>query len=411
MIQGKNIIIFGSDKWEYPGMQQTIMRLLSRHNRILFVSPLGTRKISIKFSEIGIYSKRALRMFKRDNHHGGESSNGVFFCNPWMIPLVYNKMIMQFNRSLMQAQFSGLLSRLAFDEYILWIGTPTAASFLDLFEPTLLIYNPVDRYSKFSFVDSEKIAEYERVVASRADAIICTADAIRRDLEPYNRHCFTVTHGVDVNHFHSAFRKNGVPEDLRNIPGPIIGFIGGIADWVNFDLLLEVSRRYPDANLVLIGRTYPEVRGLERLKMQPNIHFLGQKDYKVLPEYLKHFSVCLIPYVINERLIAVDPIKLREYLTLGKPVVSVDLPEVRKLQEVVYIGKNNEDFVNKIGKALKENDPGTIEDRIRVAWKSDWGAKIEEISEIIRGALRRKHSLTDGSDPSSRFGGKREVSE
>jgi glycosyltransferase involved in cell wall biosynthesis len=390
MIKGKNIIFFGSDKWEYPGLQQTIMKLLSQNNRILFVNPLGTRKISIKFSEFGIYFNRAIRIFQRYPKQSGEVPQNIFFCNPWMIPFVYNGTIMKLNKSIMHVQFSRLLSKLEFDQYILWVGTPTAASFLDIFDPTLIIYNPVDRYSEFSFVDSAKIANYERYIASRADAIICTADAIRKDLEPYNSHCFTVTHGVDVNHFHSAFQNNGVPEDMKNIPGPIIGFIGGLADWVNFDLLLDVANGYPDASLVLIGKTSPEVRGLEKLESQSNVHFLGYKNYNVLPDYLKQCAVCLIPYVINERLVAVDPIKLREYLALGKPVVSVDLPEVRKLQEVVYIGDNNKDFVDKIGKAMTEDNPSLTEERIRVALRSDWGAKIEEISSIVNDALARK---------------------
>ena len=390
MIEGKNFIIFGSDKWEYPGMQQTIMRFLSRKNRILFVNPLGTRKVSIKFSEFGIYLHRVVRIFQNNNNHRNETPHNIYFCNPRMVPLVYNRTVMQFNKLIMQAQFSRLLSRLAFDNYVLWVGTPTAASFLDIFDPELLVYNPVDRYSKFSFVDSAKIANYERDIASRADAVICTAEAIRRDLEPYNSRCFTVTHGVDVNHFQSALQKDSVPEDIKNISGPIIGFIGGIADWVDIDLLIDVSKRYPDANLVLIGKTNPDVRGLSQLESRPNVHFLGYKEYRVLPDYLKQFTVCLIPYVINERLVAVDPIKLREYLAQGKPVVSVDLPEVRKLQDVVYIGENSKDFVGKIGKAMAEDNPSLNEERIRVARQSDWGAKIEEISDIVNDAIERR---------------------
>ena len=389
MIKGKNIVIFGSNKWEYPGLQQTVMRLLSKNNRILFVNPLGTRRIALKFSEFGIYFNRAIRIFQHNNHND-EISKNISICNPWMVPLVYNRTIMKLNKSIMHAQFSKLLSRLGFDDYILWVGTPTAASYLEVFDPTLLIYNPVDRYSEFSFVDSAKIADYERHIASRADAIICTADAIRNDLVPYNSNCFTVTHGVDVNHFHSAFQNNDVPSDMKNIPGPIIGFIGGVADWVNFDLLLDVAIRYPDANLVMIGKTYPDVKGLGQLEKQTNVHFLGYKDYKVLPDYLKQCAVCLIPYVINERLLAVDPIKLREYLALGKPVVSVDLPEVRKLRDVVYIGKNKNDFVDKIGKAMTEDNPSLAEERIRVAWQSDWKVKIEEISTIVNDAFARK---------------------
>jgi transcriptional regulator of aromatic amino acid metabolism len=106
----------------------------------------------------------------------------------------------------------------------------------------------------------------------------------------------------------------------------------------------------------------------------------------------------LIPFVINELIVAVDPIKLREYLALGKPVVSTDLPEVRKLQDVVYIGKNNKDFVDKIAKAIKEDNPTLTEERIRVAWQSDWGVKIEEISAIIHDAFGRKLVSKDNND-------------
>ncbi len=391
MLQDKDIIIFGSDRWEYPGLQQTIMKVLSARNRVLFVNPLGTRRVALKASEFGIYVKRAIGTFRRSAGNGTAWTN-VFLCNPRMIPLVYNRAIMSLNRFIMRGQFRRLLARLDFREYILWAGTPTAACFLDLFDPTLLIYNPVDRYSEFSFVDRGRIVGYEREIASRADAVICTADAIRRDLEPYNDHCFTVTHGVDVGHFRSALERSDVPADLRDIPGPIIGFVGGIAEWVDLDLLHEIAERHPRASLVLIGRTHSDLNGLERLKERPNVHFLGYKEFGILPQYLKHFSVCLIPYVVNDRLVAVDPIKLREYLALGKPVVSVDLPEVRKLQDLVYLAANRTDFVAKVGEALTEDLPSLGEERVRAAWQSDWGRKIEEISEIVHDALGRRSS-------------------
>jgi hypothetical protein len=272
------------------------MKLLSRDNRILYVNALGSRKISIKLSQFGIFFKRAIRIFQRSTNQLGENSKNITVCNPWIIPLVYNSAVMELNKSIMRAQLSRLLSNLEFNNYILWVGTPTAASFLDIFDPTALIYNPVDRYSAFSFVDSEKIINYERYIASRSDAIICTADAIKKDLESYNSNCFTVTHGVDVKHFHSALNDNDVPEDIRNIRGPIIGYFGGLAEWINWNLLVDVAIRYPDANIVLIGKKSPNVRGLAKLERQPNVHFLGYKDYKVLPAYLKQFTVCLIPH-------------------------------------------------------------------------------------------------------------------
>lgn len=307
--------------------------------------------------------------------------------NPWIIPLVYNTTISKINRTLLSIQFSRLLSKLNFKNYILWIGTPSAAFLLDIFDPTLLIYNPVDRYYAFPFVNSVKTRNYERQIAANSDVIICTAEAIRKDLLPYNEYSFTVTHGVDFNHFHSALSGSNVPEDIKDIPKPIIGYFGGLSDRVNYRLLSKIEIRYPNASIVLIGKKLQDLGKLEKL---PNVHILGYRDLSVLPHYLKQFSVCLIPYHVNELMEGVDPIKLREYLCLGKAVVSVDLPEVRKLEGLVYIGKNEEDYIVKVGKAMEENSASLIEERIRAAKQSDWPVKIEQISNIVFDAFDRK---------------------
>jgi glycosyltransferase involved in cell wall biosynthesis len=199
-----------------------------------------------------------------------------------------------------------------------------------------------------------------------------------------------VTHGVDVDHFHSALNNYDVPEDIRNIRSPIIGYFGGLNEWIDWSLLVDVAIHYPDASIVLIGKRLRNVKGLEKLEQQPNVHLLGYKNYKVLPDYLRRFDVCLIPFIINELMVAVDPTKLREYLAQGKPVVSIDLPEVRKLRDVVYIGENKQDFMAKIGKAIMEEDPSLSEERIQAAWRSDWGVKIDEISAIVHDAIARR---------------------
>jgi hypothetical protein len=182
MITGQNILCFGSEKWEYQGQQQRVMRLLSKNNRILYVNSLGTRKISLRVSQFEFYFKKTINIFKKSTKKEENSLNNIITYNPRIIPLVYNNLAMQINKSIMRAQFAKLLPNLGFNNYILWAGTPTVASFLDIFDPTVLIYNPVDRFSAFSFVDHVKISNYERHVASKADAIICTSDAIRSDL-------------------------------------------------------------------------------------------------------------------------------------------------------------------------------------------------------------------------------------
>jgi len=384
MITGHNIICFGSSSWQYPGMQQTAMRLLADRNRILYVNALGSRNVSLKLSQCGFYLRRIKRLFQPNQ----AVSENAMVCNPLIIPFVYSNLATKLNRGLLRAQFQRLLHKINYRKYILWVGTPTAALFLDLFDPSLTIYNPVDRYYAFSFVNGDKVRTYEQIIASKADAIICTAEAIRTDLLPYNKDTFTVNHGVDIDHFHSALKSQTIPEDIANIQQPIIGFFGGLDEWVNFRLIRKVAYRYPNASVVLIGGKTTYSAQIEDI---PNVHLLGYKNFNELPLYLKQFTVCLIPYIINERLIAVDPVKLREYLSMGKAVVSVDLPEVRKLENLVSIGREEEEFVEMVGRAMGENSPSLVEARIRAARQSEWPVKMAEISKIVNDAFLRKN--------------------
>ena len=377
MIKGKNILCFGSEKWEYPGFQQTIMRKLSTSNRVIFVNPLGSRKAKLDYSQLNIYLRKIKRTFAKKY----APATNCLVCSPWIIPLVYNSMITPLNKQLVKYQFGKLLTKNNFRPYILWIGTPTAAFLLDLFNPEMTVYHAVDRYSEFSFVDQEKIRHYEKIVAEKADVILCTSDAIRDDLVKYNKFAYTVTHAVDTNHFNPT-RTFDIPDELKDINRPLVGFIGGLADWVDYDLLYNVAKKIPDICLVLIGRKYDSV-DFSSLQRLPNVLWLGYKDFAILPKYLNMFSVCLIPYVINDRLEAVDPIKLREYLSMGKSVVSTDLPEVRKLNHLVYIGKNADDFVAKVKVAIEENNSNLTLERVAIAQRSNWPAKISEISNIL----------------------------
>ena len=376
MISKKNILCFGSENWEYPGFQQTLMRKFSESNKVIFVNPIGSRKIKLQYSQLEIYFNKIRRTFAKRK----SPTTNCFVCSPWIIPLIYSSIITKLNQKLIKYQFSRILIKMNFDPYILWIGTPTASFILDIFNPKLIVYHAVDRYSEFSFVDREKIRLYEKKIAEKADVILCTSDAIRNDLIKYNRFTYTITHAVEFEHFHSAFIENFIPEDISDIPKPIIGYFGGLSERVNFALIKKIAIRYPHANIVLIGKIITDIN---YLKKYLNIHILGPKDYKKLPYYLKYFDVCLIPYYVNELMMGVDPIKLREYLCLGQPIVSVNLPEVKKLNHVVYIGEDEEDLIFQVGKALNEKNANLREKRIQIARQSDWSNKMDEISTIL----------------------------
>ncbi len=140
-----------------------------------------------------------------------------------------------------------------------------------------------------------------------------------------------VRNGTDFELF-NQLTPNGI---LKDINGPIIGYYGAIAEWFDTELIVHCAMEHPDWNFVLIGSTVGcDTSSLEKLK---NVHLLGEKPYKELPLYLYHFDVCTIPFKINPLTLATNPVKFYEYLSSGKPVVTVRLPELEPYADLCYL--------------------------------------------------------------------------
>src|SRR5439155_14502295 len=171
-----------------------------------------------------------------------------------------------------------------------------------------------------------------------------------------------VSHGVEVEHFApERARLAGIPADLARIKGPIVGFFGDIDDnTVDMRLVGRTARALPDVAFVFVGRfiANPEpIRGL------PNVHFLGKKTYEEVPRYGAHFDVAIMPWQRNRWIQYCNPIKLKEYLALGLPVVSIIFPEVFHYQNVIYVACDEEKFVWGIREALAGRGVGNVESR------------------------------------------------
>src|SRR5213078_3256659 len=110
-----------------------------------------------------------------------------------------------------------------------------------------------------------------------------------------------------------------VPPEIASLPRPVIGYFGLIADdWVDVPLIEHVAREFPGASVVMLGKVTADVSALAKI---PNVHLLGRKPYASLPAYCKGFDVALIPFPINEATLNSNPLKAREYLAAGLPVI------------------------------------------------------------------------------------------
>lgn len=189
-----------------------------------------------------------------------------------------------------------------------------------------------------------------------------------------------VRHGVDYDHFRAALDPAlMVPDEIANLPRPVIGYFGLIAeDWVDVSLMVHVARSFPNGTLVMLGKSTMDVSGL---KKEPNVLLLGRKTYSSLPAYCKGFDVAVIPFPISEVTLNANPLKAREYLAAGLPVVSTAIPEVEVLGQC-GIGRDPDEFVRKIRESL--NHPGPDGGRSRTMASESWAARLADVTREIQ---------------------------
>jgi glycosyltransferase involved in cell wall biosynthesis len=214
---------------------------------------------------------------------------------------------------------------------------------------------------------------------------------LRESRTPPSGRNYFLPQGVDTDHF--SRREGEPPEPLRSLPKPWIGFFGIIAPWIDQELLVRVARRHPKASVVLLGRSSTSTA---RLEAEANIHVLGEVPYAQLPQWSQWFDVGLIPFVVNELTVAANPLKLLEYLSLGIPVVSTDLPEVRKFRPLARVAETPEDFVRAVSEALDDRSSDAAKLRRMKALGFSWRA--------IAGDVKGKILAADAEDRSARGG-------
>ncbi len=159
---------------------------------------------------------------------------------------------------------------------------------------------------------------------------------------------------------------------------PRIGFFGIIREWFDVALLRYAALQRPGFEFCLIGGYSEEA--FEQLKDLKNVHLLGERDYSVLPRYLHHFDVTIIPFVINDLVRSTNPIKVYEYLAGGKSVVATDIPEIENMP-LVYPSKNPEEFVRNLDCALEASPDLTKVDAFLE--NQTWTKRFDVIAEAI----------------------------
>ncbi len=220
----------------------------------------------------------------------------------------------------------------------------------------------------------ERFRAYEQKLLDLSDVIITTAAELEqqiRSLTPKPVH--RIPNGVDDEWFRSQAASGTIPEDLASIRRPIAGYVGSIAGWFDYDLVVKCAKLVPEASFVFVGPVESGERQRQLLG-SPNIHWLGRKPYNEMPLYINAFDVCLIPFKLGDIARTTNPVKVFEYFALGKPVVSTRLLELEQFEQdsLVILGDTPEQFAMAIKDSLREQGSDCRSKRIRIAKQNSW---------------------------------------
>lgn len=239
-----------------------------------------------------------------------------------------------------------------------------------------ILYDCMDNHQYFH--DSGKnITRLETNLVKESTATIVTSEFLQNKIDRISNHKSILIPNAGDYTFFANPNKN-TPQDIKSISRPIIGYYGAISHWFDSELLEVGLASHPDKSFVLIGRI--ENQNVEDLSVKyKNLYLLGEKPYSELPEYLGQFDVCLIPFLLTPLIKATNPVKIFEYFAQTKPVVSTNLPELKKYPSIIFTNKNN--FPQKIKLALKIK---TVPAEKIISRNNTWTKRINPFNQVIQ---------------------------
>lgn len=244
---------------------------------------------------------------------------------------------------------------------------------------TRLVYDCMDDWQNWTAeprISAFNLNEEKQLVKD-ADVLVVTSQEFLERHRANGIDPVLARNGADFDFFSSPRPNTLLSEKTK----PIVGYYGAIADWFDLELVTKLAKSRPQYSFVIIGGVHDV--DVSALKSLPNVTMPGEKNYREIPMFLSQFDVCLIPFRLNKLTKGVDPVKMYEYFSQGKPVVATDMAELAQSTSLLYIGKNHDDYIRKVDQAIQENDPGVRSQRIEFAKQNTWNARVDAIDAAI----------------------------
>lgn len=385
--------VFAEDWGRHPSSTQHLFKYLNRTDSVLWVNSIGLRRPRI--SDLTRIKEKIAQIFnpthndfqqkisnvKKENQH-----TNLDVLAPIAIPWPGNAVFYVINRALLSVQLRLSAKCKDYNSVnVLWMSLPTARCVIaNSCNEDIVVYYAGDDFGSLAGVDNVAVTKEETLLVAKADIIFTASKKLANKFPAHKT--YLLSHGVDLALFSKQCSK---PSDLPDHQF-VVGFYGSISSWLDQELLNYLATERPDIGFVLIGHVEIPT---PRFFALPNVYHLASVPHEQLVEYASNWDVSILPFVSNEQIDACNPLKLREYLAVGKPVLSTIFPAMKEYENTVFSGASNIDLLQQLDKILllSPEDKQEIETKSRHAVEHlSWEGIAESAKQILLEAVNNK---------------------
>lgn len=356
-----DIICFSHLRWDFVFQRpHHLMSRFAKHRRVFFVE------------EPILYDGPI-------TWHQEEVSTNVMRCVPYINESV--------SKTIGQDIYRLLLNLLAEDwnlsNSIFWYYTPMMLDWAADIKPKAIVYDCMDELSAFK--DPPKgIIEQEDRLLDAADIVFTGGHSLYNSKRHRHPAVYEFPSSIDIKHFNQALAITEEMPEQAYLPRPRIGYAGVIDERIDLELLAQLAEKKPEWQFIMLG---PVVKiEISSLPNHSNIHYLGKKDYSMLPSYFAGWDVAIMPFALNESTEFISPTKTPEYLTAGLPVISTPIADVIRPygeEGLVHIAGSAADFIDAIHYSLAENKLIRLSNVDRLLKGTSWDMTFEKMERLV----------------------------
>jgi glycosyltransferase involved in cell wall biosynthesis len=382
MLERYGVVYFGNDWFaeNRTSSHHVAVRLAARMP-VLYVDSPGMRAPQASGRDL----RRAWRKVREAFRPPQQVDARLWRCTVPQLPFRRIPGVPLFNRLFSQWALRRAMRVLGTRQRISWFVTPHPGFLARRLGEDFCVYYCIDDYAAHPGVDAPVIAASDLALTKTADMVFVAPPALVAAKQAQNPQTFFSPHGVDAALFARASDPaTELPSPARELRGPVVGYFGSIHEWIDVELIAWLAQSRPQWTFLLVGYAAIKVPQLEAL---PNVVLAGAQPYASLPAWAKAFDVAIIPYRRNRQVENANPLKLREYLATGKPVVAVGNPEIARFASLVHVADEREEFLAGLDQAIADGAAKGAAERMAAVADQTWDRRVEDVLRCVAASL------------------------